>query len=619
MINIINNQGLILELDPNTSIAVDRNNFLFSDGDKLLQDVTYAARAGLTPNNRIFIQSGHLAEADAKLYKLPCKVLVSGQPFYAGVFAYKITNNQIEFTLQVNFGTISKLVKLIRLNELYTNDALPPYTVSAEFEAYMKATCVTPENYPHVFFPVANNAWSTNGGGLPLMNNWDIASQQFDIIPSLVGTKTIQVPFYRLSYVLKKIFECLGFDATGGYFEETISKNQYLYTRTGAVIQNNSAMSYHLPAITISDFLKLVADRLKLSFEFDLLNKKVIIETPNSVLNSRVFNDITNYVTSIKEISVNEKQGYTVTLKVDEDDATMNSGTPENPLYRPLYKLVVGDGGNNIEVDFSSLKNGVGTGYIFPACSQSFKVPFLPYELDTWQLKLLEYTGMKSIGGGNFWPEARPVELNDSDALWYRFLNDSKKVKIEAAIPVLMLSEMKASQKIKFKSKEGAMLFAVPEKISYNLSNRKTEYINVSITARTLVTSYSTNYNIEKITDQADIFGTIRYKAYFDPDIHGISEVEALRIATIGTETFTSTTVTVPTDIRGMGGEVGLITPLIFNNDPVGNSQLRVYNLTPKYVVGGGRRFDFLPGAGFYYIQLTQQIFTDPLPLWIVF
>jgi len=134
-----------------------------------------------------------------------------------------------------------------------------------------------------------------------------------------------------------------------------------------------------------------------------------------------------------------------------------------------------------------------------------------------------------------------------------------------------------------------------------------------------LVTSYSTNYNIEKITDQADIFGTIRYKAYFDPKIHGISEVEALRIATIGSETFTSTKVTVPTDIRGMGGEVGLITPLVFNNDPVGNSQLRVYNLTPKYVIGGGRRFDFLPGAGYYYIQLTQQIFTDPLPLWIVF
>ncbi|MNL50743.1 hypothetical protein D3C87_1737820 [compost metagenome] len=68
-----------------------------------------------------------------------------------------------------------------------------------------------------------------------------------------------------------------------------------------------------------------------------------------------------------------------------------------------------------------------------------------------------------------------------------------------------------------------------------------------------------------------------------------------------------------------MGGDVGLLFPTNNNTDPIANSELRVYNLSPKYIVYGGLKRDFLSGSGFKYVQLDQQIYCDDTPVWIVF
>lgn len=51
------------------------------------------------------------------------------------------------------------------------------------------------------------------------------------------------------------------------------------------------------------------------------------------------------------------------------------------------------------------------------------------------------------MGAGKIFPEALPMELDMEDANWYRLLNDSKVVELQAEVPVNVLLELDLSKK----------------------------------------------------------------------------------------------------------------------------------------------------------------------------
>jgi hypothetical protein len=83
----------------------------------------------------------------------------------------------------------------------------------------------------------------------------------------------------------------------------------------------------------------------------------VTIDQINSLLTSNEVFDLSDYVTSINEISTTETTGYTVTLKPDEkDEMFLDTVNTDEKNYIATSRLVIGSGEKEIEIDATTLK-----------------------------------------------------------------------------------------------------------------------------------------------------------------------------------------------------------------------------------------------------------------------
>lgn len=621
MIEIINIYGHILELNSSTVIPVERNNSLFNSPDKFLQDMTYPGKAGLTDNNKIFIQGGHLVEATTDKYEMDVKVSVGGSPFFAGIFIYKIVSGSISFNLKINFGAVAEKVKNISIRDIYSMDTeMAPISIPL-MEARMKDSCVNPLNYPSVFFPIYNESWGPGATDHKWLNNWNHGSQKFDVVSGRSdGKNTAQVPFFRGTYILKKILECLKFNVDGGYFSDPDALNEYFFTRYRADTTIPMSLSF-MPDLKISEFFKYYAERKRISLDFDVLNNRVTVETPDSVLSNPYVLDLSEYIESIDEIATAESKGYSVTLKIDDSDESWNTGSGDESVFVPPYTLHVGSSETKVEMEIGTLNSKQDTDYSYPINSQEINAMG---EADpiTWPLSFLEYTGMKTLPDGKLFPEAKPLNLKDSDALWYKFLNDSKPLVIYANIPPTILSKLKPTTKIGCVSNEGFYFNTLPVKINYDLTDQDTELIRVKITARTLISNFNTVSFIENNTTAGiDISNPVKFKAYYNPVVHGMTEILIKKVSFTGVTIFGNTPITSPTDELGTGGTVGTTYFISGTRPTSGNSENRLYSsVPPKYYINYGIKEYFTAHDGYYTFNGNLPIRPfDGKPVWIIF
>ena len=631
MIEIVNPSGQVLELLPGTTIPVERYNSLFNSADKFIQDVTYPGKAGLTDNNMIFISNGHLVEASNEVYRIQVQVIVFGSHFFSGSLLYKITGDEIEYTLKVNFGVVADRVKKTNINEIITMD--PDLTVGTvpALEARMKATCESPLSYPYVFFPVKNEAWRASEAefAYPFINYWDHTSQRFWIEPIAVPGKsneTVQVPFFRVSYILKKVLECLKFDIGGGYFDDPDEQNIYFFNRIGmrdrgATGRILPSLSY-MPEMKITDLFKQLAERRKISFEFDVQRNTVFVETPGSVLARTEVLEIHDYIESIDEIEPAESLGYEITLKIDESDEAWNTGTTDERIFTPPQKLHVGESETKIEMAIGTLASFEDTGYSYPVNKQLIDFNGSGTITD-WPLAMLEYKGMKALGSGKFFPEAKPLDLRLSDADWYKFLTDSKQVVIYANLPPEVLANLKPTTKIGCISEQNYYFVALPVKISYVLATTSSNLIRVKIEARRMISEYSTQAFIEVVVpEQAGKRYIRKFKAFFDTDQTGVTQVRVERFPLTGSlATFGFEPITSSTDEVGLGGAIGMSYAITGSRTHMENAQDRLFsNVVPRYYIQDGVRGTFSnAGTYFTFDPLPGFPAPDRKPVWIVF
>ncbi|MGY4385630.1 hypothetical protein ACVWYN_002676 [Pedobacter sp. UYP24] len=629
MIQIINQFNQVLDLDPATSIPAERKLPLLSDSDSFLQDVTYPGKAGLTENNILFIQSGHLVEAKLSVYELPVRVVISGEPFYAGLFSYKIVSGNIEFLLKVNFGAVATKLKTTLIREILTEDH--DFTSSSDtlMEALMKDTCLHPENYPYAFFPVYNNGWNDQDltQAYPWMNYWDHAAQKFFVKVTGTGGRigdTIQVPFFKLSFLLTELFKYLEFTLEGEVLQDVTFNSLYLYTRRGLKRYDvNPCFSYFPDKLTIETFVKAIGARLNVNFRFDLLNRKVIAESLVQELAKTAYIDLTDYLEKITELGPNEKKGYTVTLKTDESDNALNLASPDatESVFLPAYSLVVGGGENIVELEVSTLKLKDHTDYVTPEADQVIQIN--QPELMEWPIRLMTFNGMKSVTGGIF-PEAKPFELSADDAAFYRFVSDSKKVIMQANIPPGVLAKMRTCGKIGFKSQQGTFVYAIPAKQSFAFSNSSPDYMAVNIEAQVILSNINTPYSILPVDKPEDTTGgksimSFKFAAAngsFAPD-----EVALIRVANVGSAAiFESYPSKAPADLYGIGGQLGKSFASSGSRIDIRNSGIRIYGQKPQYMLAGGSRITWSTiGGGAYHYPDTSIWSDDGRPLLIVF
>lgn len=625
---IINDFGQILELSPGTSLTVERFNSLFNSSDQMSQDIIYQSKAGLTESNKVFINYGHLIEATNDVYNLAVKVVVSGSIFFAGVMVYRIVDSDITFELRVNFGSIANKLKTINIRDIYTLDSFFAGSSAGSLLPIMLDSAKNPTNYPYVFFPVWNDNWTPNPAGIgnksPFVNAWDHNLQKF------TGT-TVNSPYWRLSYIITKIISYLQFNVAGSYFTDPDENEVYVYTLMSTLEIYNGILSSttYLPDMKLNEFFKQITERKRILFDIDNFTNTITINTGKSLLTDLEFIDICDYIEKIQQISVPDKKGYKITLRLNEDDRAWNTGTEDKPLFQTPYILNVGFKENEIEMSVGTLKKKSEALYSYPMNKQIVNAPSYDVEAQNdWPLTLLRYKGMKQLPGGKVFPEASPLDLDFSDAEWYQFLNDSKPLTIIANIPPSVLSKMKPSIKLRCISEEGAYFFVLPEKISFTLLPGITEFVQkVKIEARMIKTSYETKVEIETVMPEQVILENflVKFKAYWNTELVDFKTLKIERIPEAGSSgTFGYTTIKAPTDPAGSGGSIGTTFATGGSRiDIESKSEFRLFsNIKPQYYIRWGKKGTFTEKSGYFTFDRIAGVpwpEEGDKPIWIVF
>jgi hypothetical protein len=334
--------------------------------------------------------------------------------------------------------------------------------------------------------------------------------------------------------------------------------------------------------------------------------------------------DITDYVEKITELSANEKKGYTVTLKTDESDEALNLAMTDSSekVFLPAFSLVVGGGENKVELEVSTLKAKQMEGYTVPEADQVIFVN--QPDLEAWPIRLIKFTGMKALGGGMLAPEALPYELNSDDAVFYRFLGDSKKVIINANIPPGVLAKMKTTGKIAFKSAEGTFMYALPAKQEFSFTNRDQNYIPVKIEAQVILSNLQTAYTIlpaDKPEDTTNGKTILKYKFAIAEGSFGPDVVNLIREGAAGSSAvFQSFPSKSPADIFGIGGHTGQSFAISGTRTEFYSSKIKLYGQKPQYILAGGEKFYWSVVGDHYEPTVSPQSWIDDgRPLLIVY
>lgn len=633
MLKIVNASGRTLHLPPDVVVTVERNNPLFNDPDKFLQDVSYSFTVPFSPNADLFFGFGRLVEKANDTYTMAdISCYASGTTLIKGNIKYKVTASGYEANLQPNFAAINSLIKNIRLTEIRTEDAEYGFTQTT-FEDRMLDTAMNPDKYPYIFFPVYNPDWYTASeiAHYDHVNHFDETTQRFVAGPPPgypAAFNYAQTPFFKLTYILKQIALYLGLTPAGDFFTYPAANKRVIHTRYAlGYLEIMPCMTY-MPNMLLSDFLKQL-QRDHMSIDPDLLTGEFRVTTFKNIKDSETVIDLTGFLASEGEQEVPTGQSLRVTLKSDQSDANYANTDVEGAVtYPPTSTLIAGTGDTDLELECGTTKTRINpNGVTEPWLSQSvinglggggtagdinYTDPNDFTTLNNWQLRLLNYEGYLPVAGGGHYPSATAHELNDADADWYRFLNDSKRIKPIFYLPANIVATLRLGVKFTHKTSSGNYVTYIAEQIAYD-AGADADRIPVKITGRVISYSDRTKVTIvpyaPPVSDTAPSYNAGFIKAYFDPAIHGISDVK-LEVFGYPGDTYSAGPITVPANIKGAGGKA--VPVLWLTSAPYLDLahavplEFRICQGQPKYVLHRGLRYNFAKVGGYYTVTLDM-------------
>lgn len=638
MFKIVNNQAQVLELDPSATVTVDKNQPLFSESKELIPDFAAHSTAPFTEPNKIFFKHAQLAETPGSAYTQPATSYCEEAPLSKGNITANIGTNGFEFNLEPDFAAITSLTKGIRLPQIRTDDALT-FANAAEFEAMMMDTVVNPDKYPFIFFPVHNPGASDIPAEYKydFVNYFNPATQQFQARPPAGWDEHLQfdfgqTPFFKLSYILQKLVEYLGYTAEGDVFTDPKLKNICIYTRISSIRYTINPSMRYMPNMLISDFLQQLLDGKHLAVNFDNNRGVATFYTFAGILRNSKKTDITPYIGTVIEQQTPKAKGYAVTLKSDEQDVNFKVVLNGQDTYPPLYRLTAGDGSTGVELDCSTTKGVdlgspgvIGAKYV--SVSQgitSFRFNIMPADinqtdpddpttLNNWPLRLVNFTGWTALTGGGHYPCSEPVDLNDDDALYYRFQNDHKKLIIPCWFPPSVLANLNMAERYTYQTAGLNYVDFILEKVSYDI-RLNDAIVAAKLYVRTINFDVNTRVSIQPVGPNIPTapytFG--RMRAYFDNSLNGFDQLNIEVVPTgdgIGHNLYLVTPIINPTNYKGAGGTSSaiIIDPAALGTwDPylIDFAEVRISQGNPKFMEHLGTRRYFAWSGTYWYVPI---------------
>ncbi|QTE38487.1 hypothetical protein J3L18_05265 [Mucilaginibacter gossypii] len=424
-------------------LTIERHTTTFNNQDELLGVLSMPGEHPLEPN-RAIIQNSHYILTPNGRRSFEVLVWFDDEPYKRATYVYTIENGVIKYTLFFDAGTIATFLKNTSLTSAFKfTGNLYAFESYAALQAFMTETTTgTAATYPLVFFPFKNDgAYKEVTGdaeaGYPdihfpvstIINRWEMnetGDGSFVVDDGLTPKSQTQIPFFYLVYVLKRVWEGLGYKVIGKWCNQETS--QRITIGSTIAIQNNIIADYwfYMPDITLADLFKEVRSSLGVFMDPDATNKTVLIES------------ITNLKRTAKTVDLRGAQlinyretgtipaGYVISRPIDDKDEAFDDSEKAN-----LPKLTVGVTSlANPELQDIPLKSVI-TKMIKEAApshpdietpvSAQWRIPYMKQPVtagaplnqlasqdyadrNAFKLRLLYYHGMKANEGGYLYP-----------------------------------------------------------------------------------------------------------------------------------------------------------------------------------------------------------------------
>jgi hypothetical protein len=149
-------------------------------------------------------------------------------------------------------------------------------------------------------------------------------------IPS-TSTRTIIVPMLYLRYVLKKIFEHIGYSLDDSFFAEDSDYNSLALfnlvdcntSTTGyfAYDEHKLLLNYHLPMMSINDFLTGLESFFNIRFFINNLTRKARVISVDDIVKSADYIEMSSNLVSINHDVEDKVNGWNIKMTIDSDDS----------------------------------------------------------------------------------------------------------------------------------------------------------------------------------------------------------------------------------------------------------------------------------------------------------
>lgn len=522
-------QDELLDLVPGQNPVIEWVSTAFNDGDVLLGSYSYPIDLADSPkNNRLL---GHANQMAMRLSRRDITVQIElfDRPWKSCTLTFEIDDRVYKSNLKIDNGEFASVIKKITIPEVFQDfkDGVfvdhkwelvgedPESTASAIENAVSASGAAAWTMYPYQNSKILG---TYNGDGEP---NY-IAPAYVNRWPLLLSSDTIDTrketwygfSFY-LTWVLRKVCDYLGYQATGDFFQDPfilslVLDNDSVYCMEDVFAEAGFkiAPARHLAGITIGDIIKSIRNNKKLIYHFDSDTKKAYFMLSANVINSTERIEIEKYVEKGFRTGRQRVNGYEIIQAIDDKDElfdkfpyvksfTIGSGSEKQKIELAVSTTFMITRPNTWITPVANfripMKDRVGNSFSTRAAGSESHNPE-GYGRNDFGLKLLSYRGLRPDSEGTLYPYATSDGL-DTDGVtilcpslwlggeggilntyhinWYQFLLPSEPIELKAKIPDNILNQISPIKKIHFQSEEGIMMEALMDKILFTTDKDK--------------------------------------------------------------------------------------------------------------------------------------------------
>lgn len=366
---------VLLDLEEGSQLTVEWYSTVFNEAEILRGSYSYPVQMKWTDKNLVVLGFPNYISNRMARKKIDVAVILFGGTWKNATMEIEISYERLSGSLLIDNSIIAEAIKETTLPDMFSffSNGKKQYeqidigsTVN-DRRAHMLATAVNPDQYPYAFPSLTN--FSALGERTLEETAW---INPFDWKnPHTIGYPLHDNYFYNPSFYLvwliKTICTKLGFEAVGSFLDHHEVKTWQIFNTgyySGREIKKDGFKiipARHFPKLTVTDFLKVLRNDLKVMIYFDSLTRKAFFELSETILMQDDVYDYSGQVVekTVKTTPVKDK-AFNVISAVDDADESFN--------YLPYVKSIrIGEGElKKVELSIGSLfmNKGILTAFI---------------------------------------------------------------------------------------------------------------------------------------------------------------------------------------------------------------------------------------------------------------